>query len=166
MKSTSTLERCLKSATGYGRRYWFCRVETLIADDVKPFSDKEQWRVKAGLGIGVANGVWFGRLANEVWATMKGRLSYGADGNIFAAQSLMLILALWYCRVQRAKCFDPKRPYKKWRKNGMLVQREIHKCLLECMTDESMDHIYFPKQEWMSPFLPEKKNRVRSQKTT
>lgn len=76
------------------------------------------------------------------------------DGNMRAGLVLSYALALWYFRLHRAKCFDPRRPvagrqlaYATWLRNVAAF------ALLA--VDGREDHAYFPGQQWDDPFGPE-----------
>jgi hypothetical protein len=97
--------------------------------------------------------VWLSDLVKELWKRSHKQCPKAADENIFCARWLGLILALWSCRIIRAKSYDPRRDPED-RRRMMVRFREYGELLLGCITDESVDHVYFHAQEWDCPFPP------------
>lgn len=89
-------------------------------------------------------------VTREVVATMPSEGSY--DGNMRVAVVTSYVLALWYFRLHRAKCWHPDRPlearrgaYQQW-----LTTAQAFALL---PVDERDDYTFMP-QEWDNPFLP------------
>jgi hypothetical protein len=141
--------------TGHGRAYWFARVQSLILEHSTEVPAKELR--KMGLSPGhfqTDTSAWISALSQEV---IDSAPSEPHDGNMYAASMLGLILALWFTRLQRAKCCDPVRPLGIRRKAYSLFLDYTHALFGVCV-DEREDAIYLPSQQWQSPFVPKAKS--------
>lgn len=141
-EQVSLLDDLLIKATGEGARYWMDFVGKAIFDCTDQFTR------------GSRPAVWLAVLSAEVWDRIRTRHDWKVmDENIVCSKALSLILALWSCRVVRAKAYDNRRPLEA--RKGMLDRlTEFCMALTRCMVDESRDHVYFPAQDWSPPFPP------------
>jgi hypothetical protein len=102
--------------------------------------------------------LWLNDLSVHLWDRIRSNPVHNfevIDENILCARALAIIFTLWSCRIIRAKAYDKRRSVQS--RQGMLRKLTSHaSILMECMIDEELDPIYFPKQEWDSPFAPEK----------
>lgn len=103
------------------------------------------------------SGAWLKDVADALWGRVKPRYDLTVmDENIICSSLASLIYTLWSCRIRRAKSYDPRRPLEV-RKGMMGRLLGYQHALLDYMTDESRDHVYFPAQEWGPPFAPNAK---------
>lgn len=95
------------------------------------------------------------RWIERVMEAVVGSLPAGFyDGNMRAAAVLSQVLALWYLRVHRAKCYDPTRPVAS-RQQGLEDWLGYATALGALALDERHDAAAFPHQDWESPFDPD-----------
>lgn len=140
------VEALLFDMTGDGCQYWMDLIGSLIVKHTKPSDNPLHGSTESNL--------WLRDLSDELWSRIPSRHDLTKlDENIICSSLLSLILTLWSCRIKRAKAYDPRRPVE-IRKRMLKRANEFHAALLACMTDESHDHEYFPKQEWDPPFAP------------
>lgn len=133
--------------TGKPHAYWMKRIDQLIRKyipteqrgDIHPTCDVERW---------------IGELTKEL-ATYAPKIPH--DENMFRTAVLAQILTLWFLRVQRAKCYDPRRPVK-LRQRAFARWRLFAVSLMALVADETEDPQFFPEQEWDFPFSPQAKN--------
>jgi hypothetical protein len=135
----------IESKTGRTDRYWLKRIGVLIGKHAYWGEDKVHQEVE------ILD--WFVPLSGEVVKSMEGRINKRADGNIYFSAIMGYILVLWYVRIVRAKCYDPRRPAK-LRKRGMLAMANYCGMLAMALMDESKDSQHFPGQKWDPPFAP------------
>lgn len=140
------MESYLRAWTRKGTRAWMSRIEELIVLASKPHELDPECLTSDPVE-------WIHKLTKEVWEGTRGKLSAQSDENLMASRLVGLILVLWYSRVHRAKCHDPRRKPVDRRK-GMLSLNKFRHMVFDCLTDESRDHTFFPDQEWDSPFPP------------
>lgn len=143
----------LEEKTGHGRAYWFARVQRLIGKHSKPIPAKTLKKMGLSPGhSGTDTVAVFADLAREIARVVPA--DRPVDGNMFVASTLAVITALWYARLQRAKCCDPVRPLSLRRKAyGSFVDfgAEISRVLI----DERDDATFLPEQRWELPFAPD-----------
>lgn len=140
------VDKFLKMWTGEPSSYWMAKIGHLIHDHSKP--------IKGSKGLSYTEThKWLAVLSKRVALAVRQRLFPTSDENIGVSKVLSVILLLWYARIVRAKCYDPRRP-KNARKSGLGSLVNFAKVITVCLMDESNDHRYFPSQEWDSPFPP------------
>ena len=137
----------IKKWTGRGANYWL--------DYIGICARKTAKRIKRGRfkgGLTCEPQLWLPELTRAVWRSMVRKVPEEVDGNIVCAKIMSLILTLWTCRIIKAKAYDARRPLKV-RKMMMVKLTQYHRDLIDCVSDESQDQSYFPKQEWDLPFV-------------
>ena len=149
----SQLERLLKSWTGRGRRQWMWWIEDRIA--FHSGTDKYDGKIMMK-----ENTNWLRDLTEEVYHPSIVGPHRTGDGNMLAAQLISLILTLWFSRILRAKIYSENYPIKP-RKGKHNVKMIYHAAMMEAMTDESLDHKYFPTKEFVSPFTSKKRKSAK-----
>ncbi len=127
-------------------------VQELIAKYSTPPRAKGKFK-----GHGTTNIMkWLIELIKIVWKQRpkdKGK----HDENMYITSHLGYILSTWYARVQRAKCFDPRRPVEVRKEAYKKYQNFVQTLMLGVASDE-FDITIFPDQEWDNPFSPDAKN--------
>lgn len=126
--------------------YWMGRIGRLIARDARPPAKGEKY------GTMATNRNWLAEIAEEVYARVCAKDS--GDHNIASARALAMVMALWGCRIARAKCCDPRRK-KADRIKFFANMLEYYHVLMDCLVDESRDHKYFTNPIWTLPHAPE-----------
>lgn len=158
------VDKVLKGWTGEGARWWMDWVEKRVASCIKEFYPKDH--PSGGMGVMDTEKCWTAELAREVqdriWGSWGKRNVGWGDGNLAVSIVLSLILVLWTARVGRAKTFDPDR-YGKKAQRFMYAKAILpyYQVILEALTDESRDHLFFPEQRWASPFVPLRKQGAK-----
>ena len=147
------LDKFLKGYTKQDTIWWMQWIEDKIESQMTDQPPPEGSRAR---GMMDPNACWIADLAQEVksripWEKVKG------DGNILQSQIVSLILVLWTCRIGRAKTYNPARYTPTIQRKGYEATLSYQHALMDCIWDESQDHLYFPMQVWASPFLPRKK---------
>src|SRR5207247_9154019 len=94
---------------------------------------------------------WLVQVMREVIRTFPTRGRY--DGNMRLAAVLSHVLALWYLRVHRAKCYDPRRPVAD-RRYAFESWLGYVRALSTLAVDERDDAAHFPDQHWDPPYSP------------
>lgn len=137
------LDKFLKAWTGRDSRFWMNYIGQVISRNVKSIKgynlqsgDPRKWMTEVVLKVGLCT---------------IARCQPEADENLAAARVVSLILTLWFYRVARAKCYDPRRPVK-GRRESLKRLVEYNHLLADCLVDESRDGEFFPEQEWDMPF--------------
>lgn len=142
------LEHLLVFWTGEGKKFWL----NWIGEKIGKYATGPKVKIKGNVHDTMKKGWrWLQDLSKEVWDRTVTRLPDGMDENILCARITGLILTLWTCRIIRAKSYDPRRPAKV-RRTMMDRFVDTGRFLIECVADESLDHAYFPSQEWDPPF--------------
>lgn len=144
------IEDILIKGTGEGCKFWCDYIGNLIPKYSKPTDNPLHGFTESNL--------WVRDLADEIWKRVQERYDLTRlDENIITSKLLTLILGLWSCRIIRAKAYDPRRPVE-IRQGMMKKLLEYHHALLDCISDESNDHVFFPSQGWDAPFAPNAKD--------
>ncbi len=118
-------------------------MQSLIADWSRPTKDPKHDTAD------VRSWIWL--LAKDVVTSFPKRGKF--DENMRAAAVLSLILATWFLRVKRAKCWDPRRPIR-LRKQAYQQWLQYAQALALAVADERIDPVVFAGQKWDSPFAP------------
>lgn len=143
------VDKWLKKWTDQDSLYWMNRIGALIAKTAK--------LIKGSGGLqGCDPGKWLGMLAKELTKAIEPKLGVQYDENIALSKFMGLILAMWSYRIGRAKCYDCRRQLRA-RRESMKRLMNYPILLMECLMDESLDHVYFPAQGWDPPFPKEAK---------
>lgn len=137
---------------------WCKLIEALIRKHTRPLTAKEAHKMGISpKGHGETDPVkWIRDLAKDVKKNFPKSGMY--DGNMLMAVRMSQILMFWYLRLQRAKCYDPRRPVK-------IRRFAMEKLMVYCSTimmmivDERFDAEIF-KQDWDPPFNPKAKDGV------
>lgn len=131
----------LKDMTHQGAVWWVAAIQSLIGKHSKKTKDPKHDRTDTRKMLH--------ELVDLVMKRMPATGYY--DENMRACAVLSMVTALWYARVNRAKCFDPRRPvfergvsYENWLNYSMAMVRQL--------LDERDDDTFFPGQQWESPF--------------
>jgi len=133
----------IKRVSGKPRLFWVAVVQGLIKAYSKP--TKDPWHGSCDPDE-VVKGIVFA--IRRYAFPKKARF----DGNMRMAAVLSYVFTLWYCRVHRAKAYDPRRPVRH-RKDAYFTRLDYMHAMFDAMEDESLDSIHFT-QKWESPFDP------------
>jgi len=127
--------------------YWFGRIQALIKKHSTPARKSGKYK-----GHGMTNAqAWVRDLVAEVHASRPRTGMY--DGNMWLAGQTALILAHWYFRLHRAKCYDPRRPVA-MRKEALKQRTTYAVRMFLAICDESQDAALLPGQHWDDPGSP------------
>lgn len=137
-----TLDKLLKAWTGFDANTWMLGIEKVISEDSIPGKNGKLGTMKKGSN-------WLAVVSEMVYKAVARRPS--GDHNIASAMCLSLICSLWFSRITRAKCHDPRRKVKDRQKFMRAVYKYQH-ALLEAVHDASRDHLYFKDHDWDPPF--------------
>lgn len=143
----------LMESTGAPTERWLAFVQNRIAAHSRPGPDPNHSVTDAM--------AWVTDLAKDVmagwpgdWESKLATDPTAFDENMRLARELGLVLCAWYASVQRAKTQDPRRPIE--------LRRKAHdrraawmQALLRAITDDQLDPLVFPGQQWESPFRPD-----------
>ena len=139
----------LTQYTLQSRAWWVAQVQRLIAKHTV---------TEEGAKHGDTNErAWLKELVDLVSDTLVPEEIATYDENMRVAIILSEILALWYSRLNLAKCRSPQRPVSLRRAAYGRWHQYSHD-LLDALLDERDDAAYFPEQEWDLPFAPGAKN--------
>jgi hypothetical protein len=140
-----TVDEYLKTKTGEDAKFWM----DWIGKNIAEWTDEETKRTDCDC--------WMEDLASTVWAMIEPMPCYDwsvQDENIVTASIVGLILSMWSCRVINAKSHDPRRPVET--RKEMLQKLSLYQTMLnQAMYNDSQDKVYFPLQEWESPYVDE-----------
>lgn len=143
------LDQYLLGRTDKDCKWWMDFIGKTIKKHSKPVKGSVHEETKVEL--------WLYDLTDEVISQVRSKIPKAADGNIAVSFVLGFILVLWNCRIVLAKSSDPRRRIVD-RKMMRETANQYFGMLNLCMTDDSMDHKYFPDQKWENPYLPNATN--------
>ena len=144
MDKNHVVNRYLLKQTGEGVLWWMSFIVRSIARNSRDV------RGSGGLETTDCH-LWLKALGNQVWQRVMPGMKRWEDENLVCAETVSLILSLWFCRTARAKAYDPRRRPADRRKVLRRLQH-YYWLLIACATDESMDDDLFPEQDWDNPF--------------
>ena len=140
------IENALRNGTGEGCQFWM----DFIGNSIAMHSTHPEGAVHGD----TQSNLWLRDLANTLWERIPLHHDLTVvDENIISAHLMSLILTLWTCRIIKAKACDKRRPVH-LRQQAMRKGLLCHQQLVQCISDESRDHEFFPAQEWELPFPP------------
>lgn len=146
LMAKNNIDKWLLKTTGKDSEYWLDFIGHAIVKRSHP--------IRGAKGLqNTKSDLWMGDLATALFKAARPKMLQLADENISLSRIMGLVLSLWSCRVIRAKAYDPRRNPKHRR---MALERLVQygRLLTDCLTDESLDAVYFPSQEWDSPYSP------------
>ena len=144
----SQLDAYLRERTGWTSKFWFDWIGERIYH--------HSWEVEDSVHREGDITAWMRDLIQFLHDTIQPLPIYDwtkMDGNIICASLAGLIFTLWSCRIIRCKSYDGRRRVED-RRRMMHSLNRLHHMLLECMVNESRDHVYAPAQGWDPPFPP------------
>ena len=131
----------LKNRTGDGAQFWM----DWIGNQIPKYTTENRL---------TQSDLWLRDLSEEIFKRVKQRYDLTViDENILCSSIMSIILTLWSCRIIKAKAYDQRRQLEA-RQKMMSNLNDYHHALLDCMVNETMDHLFFPKQQWHPPFIP------------
>lgn len=138
----------LRELTHRDDAWWIATVQQLIQKHSSPSDDPDHDQTDAK--------AWVHELVTMIHESLPTALCRheAYDENMRIAAITSQVLALWYCRVQRAKFLSPARPLDLRMKANTRWIEYAH-AMLNNIIDERNDATYFPAQRWELPFTHE-----------
>lgn len=136
--------RFITERTWQPPKHWLDLIGTLIVENSKPLKGFPKLSTSNTAG-------WLVAFTKVISKEVEKRTPTHYDENIAVAKVLSVLLTLWVYRISRAKAYDPRRPIKV-RKQAIDRTSQYALLLMQIVTDESVDPVYFPVQEWDPPY--------------